>query len=174
MRKLIGLSTKIDISEYQEIKNECEANAASHRMRQTQHTRTNEERKEIEKTIKKALENLRNIIRLYEDSDVDHKRTIIATLFSNKWLFDGKKHRTGRMSEGAELIYMRNKELQNKKTGNKILKNSIPGMVPNETVDPNRLLESLTKISKLDEPVFHRHLEPQKIVLKGKKRNSKN
>jgi len=46
-------------------------------------------------------------------------------------------------------------------------------MVPNDIVDPNRLLESLTKISKLDEPVFHRYLEPQKIVIKGKKRNSK-
>jgi hypothetical protein len=77
------------------------------------------------------------------------------------------------MSDGAELIYMRNKELQNKKTGNKILKNSIPGMVPSVIVDPNRLLESFTKISKLDEPVFHRHLEPQKIALKGKKGNFK-
>jgi len=77
------------------------------------------------------------------------------------------------MSEAAEFIYMTNKELQNKKTGNKVLKNYISGMVPNDIVDPNRLLESLTKISKLDEPVFHRHLEPQKVVLKGEKRNYK-
>ena len=106
-------------------------------------------------------------------SDVNQKRTIIATLFPNKWLFDGKKHRTGRMSEAAEFIYMTNKELQNKKTGKKVLKNSISGMVPNDIVDPNLLLASFTKISKLDEPVFHRHLEPQKIVLRGKKRYSK-
>ncbi|WP_097132298.1 recombinase family protein [Pedobacter xixiisoli] len=136
--KSLLLAEIIDISEYQEIKNECEANAATYRTSQTQHTRTTEERKEIEKTIKKALENLRDIIRLYEDSDVDHKRTIIATLFSNKWLFDGKKHRTGRMSEGAEFIYMRNKELQNKKTGDKVLKNSISGMVPSAGIEPAR------------------------------------
>lgn len=47
-------------------------------------------------------------------------------------------------------------------------------MVHPDIVDPSRLLESLTKISKLDEPVFHRHLEPQKVVLNCKKRNSKN
>jgi site-specific DNA recombinase len=136
--KSLLLAEIIDISEYQEIKNECEAKAASYRTRQTQHSRTTEERNKIEKTIKKALENLKNIIQLYEDSDVDHKRTIIATLFSDKWLFDGKKHRTGRMSEGAEFIYMRNKELQNKKTGNKVLKNSISGMVPSAGIEPAR------------------------------------
>jgi len=79
----------------------------------------------------KYLENLRNIIQLYEDSNIDHKRITISTLFSNKWLFDGKKHRTGRMNEAAEFIYMINNELQNKKTVNKVLKNSISGMVPN-------------------------------------------
>ncbi len=46
-------------------------------------------------------------------------------------------------------------------------------MVPNDIVDPNLLLASLIKISKLDEPVFHRHLEHQKITLKGRKLNSK-
>jgi len=46
-------------------------------------------------------------------------------------------------------------------------------LLPPDIVDPNWLVESFTKISKLDEPVFHRHLEPQKIVLKGKKGNSK-
>ena len=42
------------------------------------------------------------------------------------------------MSEGAELIYMRNKELQNKKTGNKVLKNSISGIVPRAGIEPAR------------------------------------
>lgn len=46
-------------------------------------------------------------------------------------------------------------------------------MVPDDIVDPNLLLASLIKISKLDEPVFHKHLEPQKVVITGKKRNSK-
>ena len=136
--KSLLLSEIIDICEYQEIKEDCQAKISNFKTSQLQQGRTKEERKKIEKTIKKALENLRDIIRLYEDSDVDHKRTIIATLFPNKWLFDGKKHRTGGMSEGAELIYMRNKELQNKKTGNKVLKNSISGMVPRAGIEPAR------------------------------------
>ncbi|MNR43308.1 hypothetical protein D3C85_1619190 [compost metagenome] len=49
----------------------------------------------------------------------------------------------------------------------------VKGSVPNNIVDPNRLLESFTKISKLDEPIFHRYLEPQKLIVKGKKRNPK-
>ncbi len=136
--KNLLLSEIIDIDEYQIIKKECELKITDYKARQTQHTRTNEEKKKIENIIKKALSNLRDIILLYKDADVDHKRTIIATLFPNKWLFDGKKHRTGRMSEAAEFIYMTNKELQNKKTGNKVLKNSISGMVPRAGIEPAR------------------------------------
>lgn len=80
--KNLLLADIIDINEYQEIKSECDANVKSFKTRQTQHTRTIEERKKIEKIVKKALENLGSLIQLYEDSDVDHKRTIIATLFS--------------------------------------------------------------------------------------------
>jgi len=102
----------------------------SYQTRQTQRSQTAEERDNIEKVIKKTLENFRNIIQLYKGSNIYHKRTVVATLFFNRWLFDGKKHRTDRMSEGEEFICMKNKELQNKKTGNKVIKTLFPVWYP--------------------------------------------
>jgi site-specific DNA recombinase len=62
-----------------------------------------------------SLENLKNLIGLYENADIEAKQYIIGSIFPEKFVFDGEISRTARMNLGFQLIYHINNRLERKK-----------------------------------------------------------
>jgi site-specific DNA recombinase len=67
--------------------------------------------------------NIKNLPQFYAEADSDIKRSIIGSIFPEKWVFNGESHRTENMNEAVQLIYYINNKLRHKKTGLKISEN---------------------------------------------------
>ncbi|RQO75666.1 recombinase family protein [Pedobacter sp. KBW06] len=84
---------------------------------------------DIEDMLEEAVSNLKNLLKLYLEAEIEDKRYIIGSIFTEKWVFDGEKHRTGNINEAALLIYHINNKLRHKKTGVKLLESFYSGLV---------------------------------------------
>ncbi|OCX53775.1 hypothetical protein BEL04_05670 [Mucilaginibacter sp. PPCGB 2223] len=73
--------------------------------------------KSVDNMLLNALEALSRLDDLFENGDALTKRSVLGCIFREKLEFDGENYRTPKLNEGAELIYLINKTLRNKKTG---------------------------------------------------------
>lgn len=72
---------------------------------------------EIKDLVASALKKVANIDRRYENGNIEEKRVIIGSIFPEFLLFDGTRHRTGRINSAIPLIYQNSSELKHKKMG---------------------------------------------------------
>ncbi|UZJ66584.1 recombinase family protein [Sphingobacterium sp. KU25419] len=73
--------------------------------------------KEIDEIIEDSLKQIEEINKFYETSTLERKRNIIGSMFPEKLVFDGTRHRTARINRGVELIYLKTNKLKGKKNG---------------------------------------------------------
>ncbi len=73
--------------------------------------------REINEILEESLMKLKELDKLYIESDVEMKRSIIGSMFPEKLVFDGTRHRTTKVNEGILLIYQKINELGGKKNG---------------------------------------------------------
>ena len=128
----------LTVEEYKTIKDECEKNILRAKAGLKDLDDSAREELNIEELVNLAIYNLQNLESLYVNATNEQKRHIIGSIFKEKWVFDGEKHRTGDINEAALLIYQLNSKLRHKKTGvrTKIRTNS--GKVPSAGVEPAR------------------------------------
>ncbi|WP_183573873.1 recombinase family protein [Mucilaginibacter sp. X5P1] len=67
--------------------------------------------------VEKAVFSLENIDSIYVKADIVKKREIIGSMFPEKIVFDGTKHRTGKTNEAIALSHLINSKLKDKKNG---------------------------------------------------------
>jgi len=113
------LSKVISGAEYQQIKNECENTIARCEADLKEVSQRVDEDLDIEGLASLAVENLKNLPEFYSNADSDIKRAIAGSIFPEKWVFDGEIHRTPKVNEAAELIFLISKKLRHKKSGAK-------------------------------------------------------
>ena len=71
----------------------------------------------IEPLWDKAISNISQLDVLYENGTVTQKRKIIGSMFPENLTFDGFQHRTTRINEALNLIFLINSKIQSKKNG---------------------------------------------------------
>lgn len=84
---------------------------------------------EISTLLPKALERVSKLESLYRNGTTEDKRQIISSMFPEKIVFDGKKHRTPKVNSGLLLIYQKQSELEQIKNGTNRKKNDLSRMV---------------------------------------------
>ncbi len=72
---------------------------------------------EIKDLVASALKKVANIDRRYENGDIEEKRIVISSMFSEFLEFDVTRHRTPRINSAIALIYQDSSKLQDKKNG---------------------------------------------------------
>ncbi len=77
---------------------------------------------DIRSKIDNALDGMENLVNLYQQGDLNTKRTIGCLIFPKKVEFDGKNFQTPKMNIVAQCIYQYNNGLGNKKTDIRELK----------------------------------------------------
>jgi len=65
----------------------------------------------------KAILNLEMLDRFFDDSNIAGQRYLVGMLFPEKLTYSEGGCRTTKMNEAASVIYVKNKELQEKKWG---------------------------------------------------------
>jgi DNA invertase Pin-like site-specific DNA recombinase len=78
--------------------------------------------KELTNNFTKAVSIAGKLDFLFSKGDLGQKRRIIGSIFPENLTFDGVKHRTTRINEVVDLIYLVNKEIKSKKVGKIIQK----------------------------------------------------
>jgi len=116
-------------AQYQSIKKECENAIARAEAELKKISEEDSDALDIEELASLAVSNLKKLPEFYLNADSDIKRSIIGSIFTEKWIFDGEIHRTGKMNKAAQLIYHINNKLRHKKTGIKFLEKFHSGEV---------------------------------------------
>ena len=96
------LSETIDASDYKAIKMECERHT---NLLEAKLSNVAPYQESIDNLLDKALYNLSNVDERYEKADVQGKRNIIGSMFTEKLQFENNAYRTTKVNEAVELIY---------------------------------------------------------------------
>ncbi len=72
---------------------------------------------DLKSLLKKGVDTLFSLNYIYKSSDNEKKQEIITTVFREKFKFENKVLRTGRVNQAAELIYLINNNIEGKKNG---------------------------------------------------------
>jgi site-specific DNA recombinase len=78
------LNNAIDASDYKEIKTECEAKIARTEAQLKDLNNASLNTVDVASLLDKALENLKNLVHLYSNADIEGKRTIMGSTFKEK------------------------------------------------------------------------------------------
>jgi hypothetical protein len=62
-----------------------------------------------------AIKSLEMLDMLWDKASIQGQRYLVGMLYPEKLTFEGGVHRTTKMNEAAEIIYLKNKELRAKK-----------------------------------------------------------
>lgn len=108
------LSGSIEPSDYKLIKKEAEDKIT---VLEAQIASYSESARNIESMLEKAASAMSSLDVLYANGDVIQKREIIGSMFSEKWVFDGRRHRTGKVNEAISLMCQITNELREEKNG---------------------------------------------------------
>jgi site-specific DNA recombinase len=113
------LNDELDAGEYRRIKEEANEKIIRLEVQLKEVMVQNSNFLNIRPIAESAIKSLENLDIFWDESDVEGKRYLVGMLFPEKLTFDGGVHRTQKMNEAAELIYLKNKELREKKMGQK-------------------------------------------------------
>lgn len=90
----------------------------------------------IDKLLDSAIGVLTKLDVIYINSDVEVKRKLVGSIFSEKICFDGTKCRTASTNEVISLIYMINNELCETKNGKEKPENFLSRLVERTGIEP--------------------------------------
>lgn len=93
----------------------------------------------IESILVKAINNLTNLVSLYQNGDISLKREIIGSMYPEKLTFDGSQHRTTRLNEAIALIYQISNNLEGKKGRANYDFSCLPSEAPDAGLEPATL-----------------------------------
>ncbi len=113
------LDNEIDAVDFRAIKVECNEKMAILESKLSELNTKNKAVLNIKPIAERAINNLMNLDLFYENSSVEGKRYLISCLFPEKMEYNGDRYRTPNVNEIALHIYLKNKELEAKKTGRK-------------------------------------------------------
>jgi len=75
----------------------------------------------IQPMVINAIKTLCNLPRLYQTATIEDKRYLVETIFNGMLIYDKDGYRTTNLNPIAEITYLKNKELQEHKKGEKYL-----------------------------------------------------
>jgi site-specific DNA recombinase len=105
---------EIDLDDFRKLKQECEERPNELEIKLINNS---VKEKGIDDLINQAVDKLLLLEEAYNNGRNEEQRSIIGSIFTEKWVFDGKQHRTNKVNEVVECIYFINKELEGKKNG---------------------------------------------------------
>jgi site-specific DNA recombinase len=120
------LLDEIESGEFRRIKEECNEKITRLEARLNEVMVQNSTLLDIRPIAEAAIKSLELLDKLYDDATIQGKRYLVGMLYPEKLTFDGVGCRTLKMNEGAEVIYLKNKELRAKKMGQKSSKMTSP------------------------------------------------
>jgi len=111
------LEDTLTSDEYKRIKDEAEKKISTIEARivDINSNNKNSEKWDVQSIIYKAVESFKKLDLMYVNADIEGKRKIISSIFAEKWQFQNGEHRTGKIHKAAELIFLINSSLKNKK-----------------------------------------------------------
>ena len=75
----------------------------------------------IQPMVINAIKTLCSLPRLYQTATIEDKRYLVETIFNGMLIYDKDGYRTTNLNPIAEITYLKNKELQGHKKGEKYL-----------------------------------------------------
>lgn len=88
--------------------------------------------------LDKAVSNLSNLDKIYEEATIRKKRDIIVSIYPEKMTFDGFDFRTTRMNEVVSLIYGLDAGFREKKNRTNLEKSDLSGLVGPQGFEPRQ------------------------------------
>ncbi|MFT4017545.1 MAG: hypothetical protein QM668_11325 [Agriterribacter sp.] len=79
--------------------------------------RTDIKEKGVDDLINQAVDKLILFEDVFVNGTSAEQRSIVGSIFTEKWVFDGGQHRTKKVNEVVEYIYLFNKKLEDNKNG---------------------------------------------------------
>lgn len=130
------LEDVIDNDEYLEIKVDCKDQIDKLESKLSKV----EDKKKIDfpKLLDQALSNLVNLSKVYADGDIEVKRKIVGSMFSEKLEFFENHYRTTKANVLLSYIYQINNELGAKKNRKESELSPLSGLVPEAGLEPAR------------------------------------
>jgi site-specific DNA recombinase len=113
------LNNDLEAAEFRQIKAECSEKITRVEAQLSELSVQNETWFDIRPIAVSAIAGLCEIDKLWEDAGNEAKRYLVGMLYPERLTYVNGKHRTAKMNQAAELIYLKNKELQAKKMGQK-------------------------------------------------------
>ena len=132
------LTDKVGEKDYYEFKKECELEMERIELQLIKITNNTWR---IDLLLRKAVENLANLVQLYENADVNQKRKIIGSIYPEKIIFDGMQHRTTLLNEAVALIYSVDKGCRENKNGQIEQNFDLSSKVPRNGFEPSHPCE---------------------------------
>ena len=129
------LADKLDEEDYKEVK-KITKEQIEQLEQEIQHIVSESKELDIKTKIENALESMENLANLYQQGDLQTKRTIGCLIFPQKVEFDGKSFQTPKMNIVAQCIYQYNNGLGNKKNRHKRKKSTNVGLVTSTGFKP--------------------------------------
>lgn len=105
---------EMDLDDFRKLKQECEERANK---LEAKLVNTTIKENGIVDLINQSVDKLIRLEDAYTTGTSEEKRNIIGSIFTEKWVFDGEQHRTNKLNEAVEHIYLINQEFQGKKIG---------------------------------------------------------
>lgn len=133
------LNDDITSADYRIVKEQCNEKITRLEAQLNQMTAQNAAILDIKPIAQQAIENLQELDKLFETSSVEGRRYLVGMLYPEKLTYSEGACRTTKMNEAAELIYLKNKELQVKKMGQKTFKNLLSHQGWNMGLEPTTL-----------------------------------
>ncbi|WP_370589903.1 recombinase family protein [Rufibacter sp. LB8] len=119
------LLEEIDADDFREIKKDCKEKMARLEAKLADLPAKGRPAKPIETLLDEVVGNFSDLEAVYRNAPVEGKRRLVSSIFPGKITFDGKAHRTEGVNEAAELMFLVNRELtQKKKRKNSVGENS--------------------------------------------------
>ncbi|WP_123906563.1 hypothetical protein [Chryseobacterium sp. MYb7] len=139
------LEDKLDEEDYKEIKKitKCKIEQLEQEIQQMV---SESKELDIKTKIENALDSMENLVNLYQQGDLQTKRTIGCLIFPQKVEFDGKSFQTPKMNIVAQCIYQYNNGLGNKKNRHQRVKSSNVGLVNLTGRYPNSFFTDIENI----------------------------
>ncbi len=131
-RRLL-LDDAIDALDYKAIKVDCENKL---QILEAKLTGFSKSTFNLDACVDKALTALSNLQVIYNQGDTLAKRAIIGSIFPEKLYFDGSSYRTAKINEAAQLIFLINSKLCDKKNRTKLDFTSLSDSVAGAGLEP--------------------------------------
>ena len=130
------LAGEIDGSDYKSLKAEGQEKLRRLEAELADNMEQQKVRINIDKLLDSAIEVLAKLDHIYVNSDVEHKRKLVGSIFSEKLCFDGEQCRTAGTNEVISLIYLINNELCKTKNGKEKPENFLSRLVERTGIEP--------------------------------------